>query len=163
MLRRAESSSEPRRIRRGVGSRVARCTDNRTGVCRCNPNDLGGGEDLIDVREDETLRNLQGTDRSRADRGRALDAALHRACAQIQKHGGEFLVTAQHERTSKPGSLKCNYGGVDIQKERNTEAINRLRAEYESSRIEGPERRSGRPTTLGLATRLLTGIKAGVA
>jgi hypothetical protein len=56
---------------------------------------------------------------------------------QIQKHGGEFLVTAQHERTSKPGSLKRNYGGVDIQKARNTEAINRLRADYEQRRIEG--------------------------
>jgi hypothetical protein len=56
---------------------------------------------------------------------------------QIQTLGGEFVVTAQHERTSKAGSLKRNYGGVDIQKQRNTEAINRLRAEYERSRSEG--------------------------
>jgi hypothetical protein len=45
--------------------------------------------------------------------------------------GGEFLITAHHEQTSKPGSLKRNYGGVDITRQRNTEAINGLRAEYE--------------------------------
>jgi RNA polymerase-binding transcription factor DksA len=28
---------------------------------------------------------------------------------QIQKHGGEFVVSATQERTSKPGSLKLNY------------------------------------------------------
>ncbi|MDR3633207.1 MAG: TraR/DksA C4-type zinc finger protein [Isosphaeraceae bacterium] len=50
---------------------------------------------------------------------------------QIQKHGGEFLLTASPERTSKPGSMKRNYGGVDIQKQRNTQAINKLRAEYD--------------------------------
>ena len=55
---------------------------------------------------------------------------------QIQKHGGEFLVTAQHERTSKPGSMKRNYGGVDIQKQRNTTALDRLRAEYERGQSE---------------------------
>ena len=55
----------------------------------------------------------------------------------IQKHGGEFLLTAQHERTSKPGSLKRNYGGVDIQKERNTLALNKLRLEYEAGKARG--------------------------
>lgn len=50
---------------------------------------------------------------------------------RIQKHGGEFLLTANHERTSKPGSLKRNYGGVDIQKTRNTQALNKLRVEYD--------------------------------
>jgi hypothetical protein len=60
----------------------------------------------------------------------------HRTAPAPLKVGGEFLVTARHERTSKAGSLKRNYGGVDIQKERNTEAINRLREEYERSRVE---------------------------
>jgi hypothetical protein len=50
---------------------------------------------------------------------------------QIQKYGGEFLVTARQERTSKPGSLKRNYGGVDIMKVRNERAIARLRADHE--------------------------------
>ena len=47
---------------------------------------------------------------------------------QIQKYGGEFLVTSSQERTSKPGSLKRNYGGVDIKKVRNSLAIEKLRA-----------------------------------
>ncbi|WP_422924093.1 hypothetical protein [Singulisphaera sp. PoT] len=58
-----------------------------------------------------------------------------RLCAeharQIQKYGGEFVMTAQHERTSKVGSLKRNYGGVDIQKSRNTLALAKLRADSE--------------------------------
>jgi hypothetical protein len=50
---------------------------------------------------------------------------------EIEKLGGEFLITARHERTSKPGSLKRNYGGVDIEKHRNTKALRRLKADYE--------------------------------
>jgi hypothetical protein len=50
---------------------------------------------------------------------------------EIEKLGGEFLITARHERTSKPGSMKRNYGGVDIQKRRNTKALLKLRADYE--------------------------------
>jgi hypothetical protein len=32
--------------------------------------------------------------------------------------GGEFIRTVAHERTSKPGSLKRNYGSVNIQETR---------------------------------------------
>ena len=32
--------------------------------------------------------------------------------------GGEFKLIAMSERTSKPGSLKINYGGVTIRKVR---------------------------------------------
>ncbi len=45
---------------------------------------------------------------------------------QIAKYGGEFKLTAEQERTSKPGSLKLNYGGIATTKTRNTEAILRL-------------------------------------
>jgi hypothetical protein len=48
----------------------------------------------------------------------------------IQKFGGEFRVTAQQERTSKSGSLKINYGGIETKSVRNQEAIERLKDEY---------------------------------
>jgi hypothetical protein len=35
-----------------------------------------------------------------------------------QEIGGEFKLVAIRERTSKPGSLKLNYGGVSIKKVR---------------------------------------------
>jgi hypothetical protein len=50
---------------------------------------------------------------------------------QIQKYGGEFILTATQERTSKPGSLKRNYGGISTSQRRNHEGIERLREEYE--------------------------------
>lgn len=57
-----------------------------------------------------------------------------RLCTQhareIEKYGGEFVVTAEQERTSKPGSLKLNYGGVSTSKNRNVEAVQRLRDDY---------------------------------
>jgi hypothetical protein len=57
-----------------------------------------------------------------------------RLCAeharQVQKYGGEFIVTATQERTSKAGSLKHNYGSVTTSKRRNQEAIEKLREEY---------------------------------
>jgi len=52
---------------------------------------------------------------------------------QIGKFGGEFIVTVEHERTNKAGSLKRNYGGVTPKKRRNQKALDRLRAEYEQS------------------------------
>jgi hypothetical protein len=65
---------------------------------------------------------------------RALALPDTRLCAeharQIQKFGGEFIVTATQERTSKPGSLKRNYGSVSTSKRRNLEAIERLREKY---------------------------------
>lgn len=36
----------------------------------------------------------------------------------------------EQERTSKPGSLKHNYGGVTTSKTRNVKAIERLRDEF---------------------------------
>lgn len=48
----------------------------------------------------------------------------------IHKYGGEFIVTATHERISKPGSLKKNYGGVTPRKTRNADAIAKLRQDY---------------------------------
>ncbi|MBM4094976.1 MAG: hypothetical protein FJ276_37035 [Planctomycetes bacterium] len=47
----------------------------------------------------------------------------------VRKFGGEFIVSAEQERTSKPGSLKHNYGGVTTSKTRNVKAIERLRDE----------------------------------
>jgi hypothetical protein len=59
-----------------------------------------------------------------------------RLCTQhgreIQKYGGEFVVSASQERTSQPGSLKLNYGGISTSKARNDEAIEMLRDEYEA-------------------------------
>jgi hypothetical protein len=49
----------------------------------------------------------------------------------IQKYGGEFIMSAQQERTSKPGSLKHNYGGVTTSKTRNVKAIQKLRDEFQ--------------------------------
>jgi hypothetical protein len=46
---------------------------------------------------------------------------------EIEEFGGEFIVTAEQERTSKAGSLKINYGGVSTSKARNHAAIERLR------------------------------------
>jgi hypothetical protein len=51
----------------------------------------------------------------------------------IQKYGGEFTLTGTYESTSKQGSLKHNYGGVNVIKTRNSAAIEKLRKDYESS------------------------------
>ena len=50
---------------------------------------------------------------------------------KIVPYGGEFIVTAEQERTSKAGSLKHNYGSVTTSKKRNQQALDRLRDEYE--------------------------------
>ena len=50
---------------------------------------------------------------------------------QIAKYGGEFRLSATHDRTSKQGSLKKNYGGITAHKTRNHGALEKLRAEYE--------------------------------
>ena len=50
---------------------------------------------------------------------------------QITKYGGEFRISASHDRTSKQGSLKKNYGGITAHKVRNPEAVEKLREEYE--------------------------------
>ena len=51
---------------------------------------------------------------------------------EIQKFGGEFRRSSRHERTSKPGSLKHNYGGVSVTLKRNADAVEKLRAAWES-------------------------------
>lgn len=49
---------------------------------------------------------------------------------EVEKYGGEFLMTATQERTSKTGSLKINYGGISTTRTRNQEGIRRLRDDY---------------------------------
>jgi hypothetical protein len=51
----------------------------------------------------------------------------------IEKYGGEFTITARQESLGKAGSLKKNYGGVNVSKRRNTAALEKLQAEYERS------------------------------
>jgi hypothetical protein len=53
----------------------------------------------------------------------------------IEKYGGEFVIRASQERTSKPGSLKRNYGGVTTTATRNTAALARLRQDYEAGKV----------------------------
>lgn len=58
-----------------------------------------------------------------------------RLCAvharEIEKYGGEFRISSQVETTSKPGSLKKNYGGVSTHKHRNHEALRKLHDEHD--------------------------------
>jgi len=40
-------------------------------------------------------------------------------CVECSREvGGEFKLIAVRERTSKPGSLKLNYGGISVKKVR---------------------------------------------
>lgn len=50
---------------------------------------------------------------------------------QIAEFGGEFRRISSQERTSKPGSLKLNYGGVTSEKVRNVEAMEKLRKKFD--------------------------------
>ena len=65
---------------------------------------------------------------------RAENDAETRLCRlhaeEIQKYGGEFRISASLERTSKAGSLKINYGGVETKSTRNQVAVDRLREDY---------------------------------
>ncbi|MFN4261278.1 MAG: TraR/DksA family transcriptional regulator [Gemmataceae bacterium] len=58
-----------------------------------------------------------------------------RLCAeharQIAKFGGEFIVTTRPISLGKSGSLKKNYGDVNVHKRRNHEALAKLREEVE--------------------------------
>lgn len=69
------------------------------------------------------------------DPERAEGAPDTRLCTEhareIERFGGEFLVTAQQEKTSKAGSLKLNYGGISTSKSRNYNGMARLRDAYE--------------------------------
>ena len=49
---------------------------------------------------------------------------------EIAEYGGEFVMSATQERTSKQGSLKLNYGGIATNRERNEGAIEALRDAY---------------------------------
>lgn len=53
---------------------------------------------------------------------------------KIRKYGGEFILRTRMERTSKPGSLKINYGGVGGRLRRNQEAIEKLKDEFEEEK-----------------------------
>jgi hypothetical protein len=65
------------------------------------------------------------------------DTWICRQCAgKIEKYGGEFTITARQESLGKAGSLKKNYGGVNVSKRRNMAALEKLQAEYEEQRIE---------------------------
>lgn len=52
---------------------------------------------------------------------------------KISKYGGEFIITATQTSLGKGGSLKKNYGDVSIQKQRNAEALYKLREEHEQT------------------------------
>ena len=47
-----------------------------------------------------------------------------------QKYGGEFKLTGVQGNLAKVGSLKKNYGDVDVIKKRNNDVIEKLRQEY---------------------------------
>lgn len=53
---------------------------------------------------------------------------------EIGKFGGEFTTRISHDKTSKAGSLKKNFGGVTTRKQRNVEAIRKLREQFEAAR-----------------------------
>jgi hypothetical protein len=50
----------------------------------------------------------------------------------IEKYGGEFRMTVRQESLGKVGSLKKNYGGVNVRRTRNLAALEKLREEYEN-------------------------------
>jgi len=70
------------------------------------------------------------------DQDRAVAIPDTRLCSEhgreIARFGGEFIVTAEQERTSKAGSLKLNYGGVSTARVRNLQAIQQLRDERQA-------------------------------
>jgi hypothetical protein len=53
---------------------------------------------------------------------------------KVGKYGGEFIVTGTQASLGKGGSLKKNYGDVSVERQRNTEAIHKLREEYEQTK-----------------------------
>jgi hypothetical protein len=46
---------------------------------------------------------------------------------QIEKFGGEFIITGKQTTLSKSGSMKKNYGDVSIDRSRNTLAMEKLK------------------------------------
>lgn len=51
---------------------------------------------------------------------------------EILKYGGEFIMTGTTETTSKQGSLKKNYGGVNVTRTRNNTAIEKLQIDFDA-------------------------------
>lgn len=72
--------------------------------------------------------------KSEIDAERIETVPKTRLCTQhaieIQQYGGEFKMVASQERTSKAGSLKINYGGVETSSTRNDDALDRLVEDY---------------------------------
>ena len=72
------------------------------------------------------------------ERAEALPAT--RLCTkhahEIDKLGGEFKVSISHDKTSKPGSLKKNFGGVTPRSRRNHDAMRKLREKFDDSNNE---------------------------
>ncbi|MFO0876250.1 MAG: TraR/DksA C4-type zinc finger protein [Gemmataceae bacterium] len=53
---------------------------------------------------------------------------------QIGEYGGEFLTRGVQTSLGKGGSLKKNYGDVNVVRKRNIDGIKKLRDDYERSR-----------------------------
>jgi hypothetical protein len=51
---------------------------------------------------------------------------------QAEKFGGEFTLTGVQGNIGKIGSLKKNYGDVDVFRERNLEGIEKLKQQYDA-------------------------------
>jgi hypothetical protein len=83
------------------------------------------------------------------DRAEALPETLlcKEHAEKIKKYGDEFIRTTSQERTSKPGSLKRNYGGVNTRTKRNYRALERLKDEYEDEKWR--QREADRPDETG--------------
>ena len=57
---------------------------------------------------------------------------------KIKKHGGEFIRSVSQVRSSKPGSIKINFGGIETDTVRNHAAIELLKDEYEAEKWKTP-------------------------
>jgi hypothetical protein len=80
------------------------------------------------VRFCEICKQEIDSDRAEANPETRL-CAVH--VEAIKKYGGEFLTDIEDERTSKPGSMKINYGGIGkVTHTRNYKGIEQLRDDY---------------------------------
>ena len=73
-----------------------------------------------------------------AERAEGLPSTIlcRRHGAEIEKYGGEYVLRASQEWTSKAGSLKLNFGGVRTKLLTNHQGIEQLIADYRNSRLE---------------------------
>jgi len=60
---------------------------------------------------------------------------------EIEAYGGEFIVTATRDRTSKAESIKKNFGGVTTKMRRNYVALERLINAYKDQQEQAGEQR----------------------